>query len=167
MVHRLQLGKQHFALTDEDVKKFDSPFLSALLNASTPFSKPDDGIYQIDADAQCFASVLALAQYGTWTRIDDDRDFCLQQADFWGIREKIKAQICTVGRNKTLLQQAVATVCRLQGELDQAKRHHNVRRHDGERRVQWTAASRIVIRWCNQWASLVQVANAVLSADGP
>jgi hypothetical protein len=135
MVHRLQLGNQHFALTDEDVEKLNSPFLSALLDASTPFSKPDDGIYQIDADAQCFAAFLVLAQYGTWTRVDDDRDFCLQQADFWGIREKIIEQICIVDHNKTLLKKAVATVCSLREKLDQAKRHHNSRRHDKQGKV--------------------------------
>lgn len=61
--------------------------------------------------------------------IDDNRDFCLQQADFWGIRKKIEAQISTVDHNKTLLKQAVATVCSLREKLGQAKLHHNSRRY--------------------------------------
>jgi hypothetical protein len=166
MVHRLQLGNQHFALTDDDVEKLDSPFLSALLNASTPFSKPDDGIYQIDADAQCFASFLVLAQYGRWMMIHDDRDFCLQQADFWGIREKIKSQISTVDHNKTLLQQTVATLCSLREKLTKqnATTIFGVRTGEEMSSVRTAASGTLIRLWTR---GLVQIANAVLGAERP
>jgi len=133
-MHHIQVGDHHFVLNDDDVSKLASPFLTTLIDPTSPFARPENGVNTVHADSACFSSFLLLARHGVWTQLHADRDHILQEADFWGIREEIQEQIRIADNNwEELLQAKNRTVELLEDVIDSTKTHHSFRYDQGDR----------------------------------
>ena len=52
-----------FLIDESDVLLLKSSFLSAMLDKESQFAKPEDGVYTIDADPECFMAFLYFNRY--------------------------------------------------------------------------------------------------------
>jgi hypothetical protein len=103
-VIHLEVGGNTFMLTKDDVSLLQSAFLSSLVDPESSFKKPCDGIYKVDADAECFSAFLHLTRVGAllmpttssatlMETADEMEYYLLLQADFWGIVPGVKAAL--------------------------------------------------------------------------
>ena len=142
----LIVGGTPFLLDPDAVAKFNSSFLSTLLDPQSEFQKPQDGIFTVDADSECFSAFLHMVRYGSIPEPFNDegkRQLFLDQADFWCIKprvveaftaakgqrgEEMKANI----RQYRTPQQRLKDVC---SRLAMSKVHHNHRYDDCNGRI--------------------------------
>jgi hypothetical protein len=148
----LQVGGVRFVLDPKTIVSFSSTFLTALVDPDSEFKKPDDGIYQVDANAECFSAFLHHARYGDlpYTDSAEKEKLMLDQADFWCIRSRINGSLLRLKQRLTeKVKLQLAEKAKLQNELFskkvklhekllRAKTHHNYRHDDGHRRIYCT-----------------------------
>lgn len=134
-VVNLKIGGKYFLLTSHSIKAMDSDFLNRLLDPESGFKKPDDNVYEIDADAECFSSFFHHSQYGDLVSSKLKEGKMLEQADFWGIHQRIKNEFNKIHQMKQEAQYLINVILTEQSALVESRKHHNQRHDDGSRRV--------------------------------
>lgn len=127
----VEVGGRRFFLDPESIKSLKSDFLAALLDPQSEFKKPQNGVYKVDADAECFAAFLHFARFGNLPCRTSKEDLMIEQADFWGIGEDIKNEVFKP-RNVNCLHRKIAD---LRVAEVQSKMHHNFREFFGQGRI--------------------------------
>ena len=147
---QLVVGGKRFALDAADVAKLNSPFLTTLVDPESKFAHPPDGIFRVDADASCFACFLHWSRFGTLPPFVVEKEYFLEQADFWGLRDQVSVELQKIEneRQKTIQQEITKELDKeipsynryrdLVEKLVGAKQHHNFRRDDGAGRIYCT-----------------------------
>lgn len=64
-----------------------------------------------------------------------DENLILEQADFWGIREKVKTELLTMRAMRDQELSKVRQLTELVKTAEDAKKHHNFRKDDGAGRI--------------------------------
>jgi BTB/POZ domain len=102
IVH-LTVGGKVFVLDNEDVMAFDSDFLTKLVSEDSPFRRPEDGMFVVDASAEWFSAFLHLARYDVLPVSRDNingtdkfLEITLLEADFWGVKDKVSRELTIV-----------------------------------------------------------------------
>jgi hypothetical protein len=62
--YRLSIRGVHFLITEGDIERLQSGFLTTLLDPESRFAQPEDCLYSVDADPECFSAFLHQARYG-------------------------------------------------------------------------------------------------------
>mmetsp|Transcript_42257 Transcript_42257/g.82941 ORF Transcript_42257/g.82941 Transcript_42257/m.82941 type:complete len:246 (-) Transcript_42257:23-760(-) len=123
LIHIL-VGGVPFVLDFETVSAFGSEFLTALVDPDSHFKKPEDGVYRVDADAECFSAFLHCIRFGDipfYAACQEKDKLMLSQADFWGIQERVKMSFPSVNHIRSLFQKA----SKLHTEAARSSTHHN------------------------------------------
>ncbi|KAL9189253.1 hypothetical protein ACHAXT_011743 [Thalassiosira profunda] len=142
-LYTLEVGGKPFALDSEDVEKLGSLFLSTLVDPESNFAQPEDGIYPVEADAACFAAFLFFGRFGVLPSLTLEKSYLLDQADFWGLRGKISAELDKQSQERAATkkeleekhEKKLRQYAKVAIELDSAKKHHNHRFDDRFGRV--------------------------------
>ena len=147
VVQQLVVGGKRFALDATDVVKLNSPFLTTLVDPESKFAHPPDGIFQVDADASCFACFLHWSRFGTLPSFVVEKEYFLEQADFWGLRDQVSVELQKIenDRENTIQQEITKELDKkipsynryrhVVEALERAKQHHNFRDDDGAGRI--------------------------------
>ena len=99
-VYQLAVDGVFFVLTASDLRRIDSPFLTTLLDPESKFAQPEDGTFVIEADAACFSAFLHYSRFGVLAPCAAHNDYVLDQANFWGLREKISHELQLIKASK-------------------------------------------------------------------
>ena len=89
-------------------------------------------MYEIEADAACFSSILHLCRFGYLVPLPVDQKYVLDQAEFWGVRDEVSKEL---SKELSKKKREVTKLKELLMELNKAKVHHNFRRDDGYGRI--------------------------------
>lgn len=97
----LRVGGQLFALDQAAVASLGSSFLTKLVADDSPFQPPQDGVYLVDADPECFSLLLHVAKFGpprgmlqtSYDISKEENPILEQQADFWGVDSLYKGMV--------------------------------------------------------------------------
>lgn len=143
----LSIQEVLFAVEAAALRKMQSPFLDALTSADSPFQKPSNGVYVVEASAESFSMFLHFFRFGVLPSAASGRSEqdVLQDAGFFGIRDAISAAL--MQQRESLTQSLRAALQRsrrnLQICLEEAQEEKR-RRVDDEphhnRRSQWVAS---------------------------
>jgi hypothetical protein len=93
----IRVGGTMFLLERATIDLFQSEFLDKLLDPETHFRKPEDSVYNVQADEECFSVFLHMIRYGSLPAcmiLDKEKESALlQEACFWGIEGKVQDKI--------------------------------------------------------------------------
>ena len=122
-----------FSLDERTVGSFQSDFLNTLIDPESTFQKSEDGVYNVDANEECFSVFLHMVRYRslpTYIVLDTSKESVLiREAGFWGIETKVQAMIKQAKR--TLIPcSEVQELIRYSHVLESPKVHHNCRIDD-------------------------------------
>jgi BTB/POZ domain len=172
-VFHLEIGGKIFVLDADDIKTFQSDFLSTLVSENSPFRKPDNGMYVVDANAQWFSAFLHLTRFNTFPveynyikNISDEYlSNALSEADFWGIKDRVSREIATLSNMMGDIRNEAHREGHRQGtshgieirdlkqNVRESGKHHNYRRNDCNGRVYCTECSHRDLDGANKYAT--------------
>jgi hypothetical protein len=69
--YHLSIRGVSFLINEDDLERLQSGFLFALLDPETLFAQPEDRVFSVNADPECFSAFLHQARYGVLPRVDD------------------------------------------------------------------------------------------------
>lgn len=133
-----------FAVDEGCIRKLGSEFLARLTNRESPFAPPEDGVYKVQADPECFSAICHLARFGALpsTMLVGSKKKTLEEASaFWGVEALVDQAI---RQNRAERRQSLAAVLEaglasISFEQIAAQiLHHNCRRSDGNGRIYCT-----------------------------
>eukprot|EP00978_Attheya_sp_CCMP212_P014386 scaffold36555_cov51-Attheya_sp.AAC.3 len=61
----IRVGGTLFSLDERTIELFQSDFLNTLIDPESTFQKPEDGVYKVDANGECFSVFLHMVRYGS------------------------------------------------------------------------------------------------------
>ena len=93
----IRVGGTKFLLERATIDLFQSEFLDKLIDPETNFKKPEDGVYNVEANEEYFSVFLHMIRYGSLPAcmlLDKENEAALlQEACFWGIEGKVREMI--------------------------------------------------------------------------
>jgi hypothetical protein len=136
----IRVGGTQFSLDQTTIALFQSNFLNTLLNPESAFKKPDDGVYNVDANEECFSVFLHMVRYGslpTCMVLDNSKESVLiQEAGFWGIETKVQHMVMQAAKRTLQIPRSeLNQLLQLSALVEMSKVHHNWRNDDCNGRI--------------------------------
>jgi hypothetical protein len=133
----IRVGGTKFLLDRAIIDLFQSEFLDKLIDPETNFKKPEDGVYNVEANEESFSVFLHMIRYGSLPAcmiLDKEKESTLlQEACFWGIEGKVQEKIRETKTKLTIPRHQFDKVAYISIKLKESKVHHNFRKDDGYR----------------------------------
>jgi hypothetical protein len=138
----IRVNGTKFFLERATIDLLQSEFLDKMIDPETNFKKPEDGVYSVEANEECFSAFLHMIRYGSLPAcmiLDKEKESAhLQEAFFWGIEGKVREKIRETKTKLKISRRDLDNATRISIAVEKSKAHHNFREDDGCARIYCT-----------------------------